>query len=545
MERSDEMPRTQVSPETIDPSTKDGSNWQSALNRWMPLAVTVCMVAGVARSVVEPLISHLPWMTYEEDDFFYYLKIAQNLAHGSGSTFNGIVATNGYHPLWMLLLTLFSFFTTKPKLVFLFLSACTFVSTLATYFLSRALIRLSGAGNLIASALSVYVTLYSMHLFDGGMEVILTIPLVLAVLLVAQRTAFWQRGVWQSACLGLLVALMALSRLDTILLATLIFLSLLLHPKVRSSLRSANVQGLALGLTPLILYFLSNRIWFHTWLPVSGMAKQLKFNHLPASPAFKSLYDKQPIQWLNILPVVLAILLLPAIYKRLTAMQQVLYPVVLLFPFIYLSVLSCLSDWRLWDWYFYPFRIGMCVAFALFCLWKPTAWILQKPAVGALVALMMIPLLYREHHGTGAQYQLLEVAEGVRDFAASHPGVYGMGDRSGMVGYLLPQPMVQTEGLVMDRRFLENIQQQRPLRDAVKQYGVRYYIGTTYPPFTAGCFHAVEPWQAGPGSPHMQADFCEQPAAVFQQSDVRTMIYDLNVAPSTVEPHSNTSLQPR
>lgn len=36
------------------------------------------------------------------DDSFYYFKIAQNIALGRGSTFDGAVATNGYHPLWEL-----------------------------------------------------------------------------------------------------------------------------------------------------------------------------------------------------------------------------------------------------------------------------------------------------------------------------------------------------------------------------------------------------------------------------------------------------------
>jgi hypothetical protein len=37
------------------------------------------------------------------DDAFYYFGIARNVAHGHGSTFDGINLTNGYHPLWMLL----------------------------------------------------------------------------------------------------------------------------------------------------------------------------------------------------------------------------------------------------------------------------------------------------------------------------------------------------------------------------------------------------------------------------------------------------------
>ena len=34
------------------------------------------------------------------DDAYYYFQIAREIAHGHGSTFNGIDLTNGYHPLW-------------------------------------------------------------------------------------------------------------------------------------------------------------------------------------------------------------------------------------------------------------------------------------------------------------------------------------------------------------------------------------------------------------------------------------------------------------
>lgn len=38
------------------------------------------------------------------DDAYYYFVIAENLATGHGSTFDGLAPTNGYHPLWMWLL---------------------------------------------------------------------------------------------------------------------------------------------------------------------------------------------------------------------------------------------------------------------------------------------------------------------------------------------------------------------------------------------------------------------------------------------------------
>lgn len=42
-------------------------------------------------------------LTY--DDAFYYLGIGRNIAEGAGSTFDGINTTNGYHPLWMLVVS--------------------------------------------------------------------------------------------------------------------------------------------------------------------------------------------------------------------------------------------------------------------------------------------------------------------------------------------------------------------------------------------------------------------------------------------------------
>ncbi len=40
---------------------------------------------------------------FSRDDAFYYYKVAQNIAEGHGSTFDGINPTNGYHPLWLLI----------------------------------------------------------------------------------------------------------------------------------------------------------------------------------------------------------------------------------------------------------------------------------------------------------------------------------------------------------------------------------------------------------------------------------------------------------
>lgn len=39
------------------------------------------------------------------DDAYFYFKIANNVALGKGSTFDGLNYTNGYHPLWLIILS--------------------------------------------------------------------------------------------------------------------------------------------------------------------------------------------------------------------------------------------------------------------------------------------------------------------------------------------------------------------------------------------------------------------------------------------------------
>lgn len=55
------------------------------------------------------------------DDGYYYLQIACNVAQGKGFTFDGLIYTNGFHPLWEFHLVVL-FLLTKNKLVIAYLA---------------------------------------------------------------------------------------------------------------------------------------------------------------------------------------------------------------------------------------------------------------------------------------------------------------------------------------------------------------------------------------------------------------------------------------
>jgi hypothetical protein len=64
-------------------------------------AVVAFLIASyrVLTSDLDTLLEMVP------DDAFYYLQIARHLATDGSSTFDGVSATNGYHPLWMAILS--------------------------------------------------------------------------------------------------------------------------------------------------------------------------------------------------------------------------------------------------------------------------------------------------------------------------------------------------------------------------------------------------------------------------------------------------------
>jgi hypothetical protein len=64
------------------------------------------VAAYAAASVALAALLPIRWLArLFQDDAFFYLAIARNFASGKGSSFDGIHPTNGYHPLWMFVLS--------------------------------------------------------------------------------------------------------------------------------------------------------------------------------------------------------------------------------------------------------------------------------------------------------------------------------------------------------------------------------------------------------------------------------------------------------
>ena len=155
------------------------------------------------------------------DDTFYYLRIAENVLAGQGSTFDGHTATNGYHPLWMLVslgaVKLAGSPVPAARVLVLLLALIGAGNAYLVWRLARG--ALSEVGALWAAAvwsLSPFVIFTELM----GVEAPLMMLLALAALLMLQRIqAADGVSIRDWAVLGGLLGLALLARTDAILLA--------------------------------------------------------------------------------------------------------------------------------------------------------------------------------------------------------------------------------------------------------------------------------------------------------------------------------------
>ena len=215
------------------------------------------------------------------DDAFYYFQIAHNLAEGKFSTFDGgITRTNGYHPLWLFLITPFYWVFDKEAALFA-IKAFEIVLVAGGVALVAAAARLARMPwYLMFAALPM---LYHIRPLFRGMEAAAALFMlglfILALVLFARSPARWK---WPLAAVAFALPWVRLEYVAISLAATaalcLIEWSWQDRPsgaRARSALSvKAVVPFLAAGAS-ILVYFAYNRLVFGGIVPVSGATKQM------------------------------------------------------------------------------------------------------------------------------------------------------------------------------------------------------------------------------------------------------------------------------
>ncbi|MFC1706620.1 hypothetical protein ACFL59_07345 [Planctomycetota bacterium] len=210
------------------------------------------------------------------EDFFYYLKIAQNIAEGRGATLDGFSTTNGFHPLWMLLCVVVRlvFDGTTAVHAVLLLAAC--LHLLQVYLVYR-IVDLDCGGVWAHAVALFYLVNYRIIACNlCGMETPLaaSLFLLLVYLMLSCRTL----GVLRVVGFGVLMGIASLARLDLLLFCCVVIVWILVRPAGGASpiRRTANATIAAVvWLLTLFPWFLWSYATSQALLPNSRVALRL------------------------------------------------------------------------------------------------------------------------------------------------------------------------------------------------------------------------------------------------------------------------------
>lgn len=415
-----------------------------------------------------------------EDDAFFYATIARNSVEENIISFDGVSETNGFHPLWMGMLVVIRWIVSDQ---INFLRAIGVLSALlmfaAGYISVKTLCRNYSAT--VVLMVFIIILRYLRDFAHLAMETSVLIPLALAALVLLDRItpSSPKRALF---LLGGILALVGLARLDAALLAVLIGIwAVKLHGKGRISV-VVFLPGAIAG----ILYLMANKIFFNTWMSVSGSIKA-------SGSGLNSLFAKQLFLFSDPLGIrspwglYLLFLLLSfgILFFRKTKPS---IKAVSLFTILFTVSQLFLSTWRLWYWYAYP-----AVLFAVFCLpfllqnlfnlFKVSEKLLRISSVFLFISVLFLAIFWGWYYGgenpQDFRVRNMHIAEELNE-TMTDSTLIAMGDRAGSFAYFFRGGVVQMEGLAGSTELAESIQQKK-LQEYLQDMGVDYVVSWTGP----------------------------------------------------------------
>ncbi len=439
------------------------------------------------------------------DDAFYYLKIALNVSDGKGSTFDGIHATNGYHPLWLIvcssvaLLTqpLPSDSTSLLDYLRVIVSLEMFLGIVAfglVYFASRRFGSKPLARILLAVGFGFPFLFYGM---SDGLESGLVLLGLSSILYTCSRVGAWNAFAEKDfLTLGLLFSLLIMARLDTVFFLVAFCISCLYFPRFDSQHQNKShgevFRSIACLLAPtglmLSVYLYINYSTFGVLLPVSGSLK----SHFSFSNITVSRFSGHSGGFLVQLVSVSGALYYLTRKRGLTSIEQayVSLGIYLLLCFLYYTLFV---RWGIHRWYFVP---------AWFTFFFGAALFFEKSSRGAhsnvpsklmgfaLVATVLVSLLIHGVYYTGRSKRAFQsksytAAQWVNE-TYDQPQRFAMSD-SGSFGYFSNHSVINLDGLVNEPSYLSTLEDSG-LMNYLQETNIDYFV-----------YHGVEASKVEPG----------------------------------------------
>jgi hypothetical protein len=463
--------------------------------------------------VLTPFVRGIDGLPYWfHDHFFNAVQIAENVRTLGFPTMDSLTPTNDFSPVWTLLLVLFSALTPVQSPLFfgLVLLALAGSAVLSLYLLNRLIhiLDLPSSPAAVFFTNALFLAMF-MRLAITGTDTVWAVPAVFAMALALFRMLRQPSFATGLTC-GLSVLIAAAVRFDAlgfVLTGAFVFY-MQFNGKTPVTLKEVFrfLPGFMLGLLPAAAVLVLGYFTFETPLP-SSLQSWMKVQNIAPWNILTVLFW-QPLRYFFRMPTAFALTTIPALtiltaaYATLPRTPHVQTPkdtvfyTLIWFPIIQLGLFAFFTYMQLPEYAFYPLCIG--TPFALLYILDKIDGRLESDAerrqanifwniLGGLMLLLSLLVVSRPRIEA---YR--PVAETVREFARTHPGIYAMGSGAGVSAYLSGMPFVRLDGLAGDHRIQDYLGQQAALSRPFLHYGVDYYVAVNLPKGHE-CYVAREP----------------------------------------------------
>jgi hypothetical protein len=496
--------------------------------------VALCRAAAYITSILvaAPFLYHLAhgssaYLGLFEDDYFYYATVADKFVTLGKLTYDGSILTNGFHPLWFVVVALLRAVCGRFGTTFyVALTLISIASMILTYELTRRFALALGASPRWSAGIAVIYSYCTAQLLSTGMECVLAVPLFLWLLIeAAETTAITPR---RAAKLGLIASLAILARIDIAIAVAMLIVGfvVLVRPPLASLARILAAFGLGGALLPA--YALANYLFFGSPLPMSAVAKRLLTSqgfslNYARHVALLSVYG--PTMSILLPLGLVALLLIIRRDPRNWSAPRFVGAVSLIFAFAFFGF-NALTGWTFFGWYAFPFAPAI-VASIVFISENRVPYLnglrVRALALAIIIIVPIVGLQYYIQHGprwTISDNSLLAMSYTLADQMHGREGLLAMGAVSGIAAYVLDKPVLQLEGIVGDSRFIEHVRNQDSLGSVLQEYHADYLIvslANVRAESRHGCYLVTQPnadW-AGPRTAKMSGEICAEPILHF------------------------------
>ncbi|MBV6478475.1 MAG: hypothetical protein HGGPFJEG_01230 [Ignavibacteria bacterium] len=241
-------------------------------NRYFILTIGILIIFG---SSFLPSVEFL--LNFANDDSFFYIKTAYNFSAGFGSSFDTINLTNGYHPLWFLILSFYFFilniFTKfSPELYYRFtVLLISSINLLTVYFLYKYFRIVNPLNYKKSFILAVPLFLTFVAIRDFGMETHLLCLLITIYLFVKSKELTSDMN--YVFVKTILLVLLFLTRIDFLFNAIPVIIAADYLTCQNESRSKFVLYGVIMLIIASSLYFFSNYIFFGHISTISAAIK--------------------------------------------------------------------------------------------------------------------------------------------------------------------------------------------------------------------------------------------------------------------------------